>query len=162
MSGEAGNHEVRRIDVVEDRYKSVRCVAGWKVSLEHHLRGARAKLVDPARERRGGVQQRAPPELTEMRNRHPLGAREAEQAPTVLHPGRALLERERASFRDVFHLQVEEAHERCSLGAQTMRKWNDVHHAGVPMRRAGRPGVTSPAAWLKHRARPWRAIHPRA
>jgi hypothetical protein len=68
-----------------------------------------------------------------MCNRHPLGAREGQEPPTILHPGRVLLERERASFRDVFELQIEEAQERRSLGARTMRKWNDVHHAGLSL-----------------------------
>src|SRR5438046_2406706 len=133
MSGQSSEDQTRRIDIVEDRHEAPRRIAGRHVPLKHHLRRARTELIDPARKRGGGVEQRASPELTEMRNRHPLGAREGQQPSTVLHPGRALLERERASLRDILQLQIEEAQERRSLGARTMRKWNDVHHAGVSL-----------------------------
>src|SRR5882672_2041936 len=163
MSGQSSEDQTWRIDIVEDRHEAFGRIAGRHVPLEHDLRWAWAELIDPAREWRGGVQQRASPELTEMRNRHPLGAREGQQPSTVLHPGRALLERERASLRDIFELQIEEAQERCSLGARTMRKWNDVHHAGgLPMRPSGRAGVTSQVATRSHRERSWRAIRLRA
>src|SRR5215470_15615251 len=104
MSGQSREDQTWRIDIIEDRHEALRRITGRHVSLEHHLRWARPELIDPARERRGGVEQRASPELTEMRNRHPLGAREGQEPSTVLQPGRALLKRERASVRDIFEL----------------------------------------------------------